>query len=527
MVTRAAAKAKCGFGDVTQPGKFFLTSTTTLHQSSSDTSGRTCTSSLDQTSVSTFTLDGSGNCTAPACTSTGSSSCSINFTAGGSNVTNSTPVSCSAWQGTEVVTPPSGHSTSSAYNNPAPNCFGPVARSEGTVGTNEYTTAQLKTLVNNVLSPFDPLPPFTFFGPAHPPELAAAELSANESNYSVLESQYQFAHPVPPTNSYKLNWVERFVADAGAAIASISLAEPLRGFGPNEAAVVVVTGTGTGASATATADAAGVLSSIVLGSGGINYNTATATLMRSSSGTAAVISATVAGGIVSSLAVASGGSGYGFGASFNFTIPVPGGTGASMLATVSPAGKIYQMTVEAQGTGYAPSTAIDFAIPPNPSRLAGTTGGGSGGMARVSTNSKGQITGIFLIDGGTGYADPATVSLSIFEVGSGNGSGATGHATTDGNGSISAVFVDSGGAGYVTAAVVPSAVAVTLLLSIGTETPQTYSWSGTTPGGYDPNDSTTWPQTPLFEVTAPSTNGITTLHSLTVDCGYGPTIIFS
>ena len=60
-----------------------------------------------------------------------------------------------------------------------------------------------------------------------------------------------------------------------------------------------------------------------------------------------------------------------------------------------------------------------------------------------------------------------------------------------------------------------------------TDTPQTYTWDGTRPPGYDPTDSTTWPKSAIFEVDHPSSNGAISLHNLTVDCGGGLSTLFS
>jgi len=58
-------------------------------------------------------------------------------------------------------------------------------------------------------------------------------------------------------------------------------------------------------------------------------------------------------------------------------------------------------------------------------------------------------------------------------------------------------------------------------------TPQSYTWDGTIPGNYNQSDPTTWPKSPVFEVDHPSSNGTITLANLTVNCGAGPTTLFS
>lgn len=59
------------------------------------------------------------------------------------------------------------------------------------------------------------------------------------------------------------------------------------------------------------------------------------------------------------------------------------------------------------------------------------------------------------------------------------------------------------------------------------DTPKQYTWDGSRPSGYDPNDSTTWPKSEIFEVDHPTTNGTVTIHKLTIDCGSGPNTLFS
>lgn len=60
-----------------------------------------------------------------------------------------------------------------------------------------------------------------------------------------------------------------------------------------------------------------------------------------------------------------------------------------------------------------------------------------------------------------------------------------------------------------------------------TDTPQTYTWDGTTPSGYNPADSTTWPKSAVFEVDYPASNGTISIHLLTYNCGAGPVTLFS
>jgi hypothetical protein len=41
------------------------------------------------------------------------------------------------------------------------------------------------------------------------------------------------------------------------------------------------------------------------------------------------------------------------------------------------------------------------------------------------------------------------------------------------------------------------------------DTVKTWTWDGTIPGGYDPDDSATWPLSPEYTIPTPATNGTT------------------
>jgi len=67
-------------------------------------------------------------------------------------------------------------------------------------------------------------------------------------------------------------------------------------------------------------------------------------------------------------------------------------------------------------------------------------GGGTGAVAVAVANSAGALTGIYVVDGGSGYTSAPTVSIS-------SGSGASATATIS-EGKVTAVSVSSGGTGY-------------------------------------------------------------------------------
>jgi hypothetical protein len=86
--------------------------------------------------------------------------------------------------------------------------------SDVTTYSDEYTTATLESTVVAALATWGSLPAF---GSPSSGEVASAELSTDQTSYSILESKYQFAHPVPPNGTYKLAWIERFQPDGGGA----------------------------------------------------------------------------------------------------------------------------------------------------------------------------------------------------------------------------------------------------------------------------------------------------------------------
>jgi hypothetical protein len=67
-------------------------------------------------------------------------------------------------------------------------------------------------------------------------------------------------------------------------------------------------------------------------------------------------------------------------------------------------------------------------------------GGGTGAAAVAIANSGGVLTGVYVVDGGSGYTSAPTVSIS-------SGSGASATATIS-EGKVSAVSLSSGGTGY-------------------------------------------------------------------------------
>ncbi len=55
-----------------------------------------------------------------------------------------------------------------------------------------------------------------------------------------------------------------------------------------------------------------------------------------------------------------------------------------------------------------------------------------------------------------------------------------------------------------------------------TDSPMSYTWDGTIPPDYNPDDMTTWIQTSIYEVDHPATAGGISLINITINCGGGP-----
>ncbi len=49
-------------------------------------------------------------------------------------------------------------------------------------------------------------------------------------------------------------------------------------------------------------------------------------------------------------------------------------------------------------------------------------------------------------------------------------------------------------------------------------TPKSYTWNGVIPPGYDPANMSTWPTSPLYSVSAPSSNGQVNVDTIVGSC---------
>ncbi len=141
-------------------------------------------------------------------------------------------------------------------------------------------------------------------------------------------------------------------------------------------------------------------------------------------GTGATAEATVgANGAITAITITNPGSGYS-----SAKIDITGsGTGAAADAVIIKKGSVVDVTVNSPGTGYT-APVVTFS--------------GSGGAAATAY---GGVEGVFVANGGSGYAMP-TVEFDLPD--GPDGVKAKGHAEMDANGTITAVIVDNAGSGY-------------------------------------------------------------------------------
>jgi hypothetical protein len=203
-VQRAASKTKCGVNSITiasDAGGLFTYSGPAGHSylnasiniaSSYSAGGGTCTRSFNRSVV--YTVDGSGNCTGPT------------YTCSGSETTTTT--GCSATTTLNADCTYSGGACPATCN--------PTYTVSGSF-TNEYATAELQS---NTVTSLPDWGDLSTFSPGSGGELASAELNSDGSSYSIMESKYQWAHPVPPLGYYKLTWDEVFTPDSGGPVST-------------------------------------------------------------------------------------------------------------------------------------------------------------------------------------------------------------------------------------------------------------------------------------------------------------------
>lgn len=333
--------------------------------------------------------------------------------------------------------------------------------------SNEYTTALLKTNAVAALPSYD--------NDWNDTAGSYANLSTDEVTYSIRDARYRFRFKIPKVGfglCYRVNWVERFIPEAGVGITSvevysrgsyrpeITITEPPIGDGGNKQsfAFAVMSSTGTVSSVNVVNPGSGYIPLITIYGGGGSGATARAIINSS--------------GAVTSVEITSGGSGYTSAPTVEFTevdAPRVRATGTAVLT----GDKVTAITVGTAGD-FRPTVTFETAI------NGGTT---STGWVATLDPDTGKITSI--TGGSAGDYRPA-LTISAPDI---PGTTATATATVDSNGGIDAVAVTAAGSGYSST---PSITitkkcggfpAADLLFHLGIETAKNFNWARSTLSG--------------------------------------------
>jgi hypothetical protein len=209
--------------------------------------------------------------------------------------------------------------------------------------SNEYTTAQLKTNTVAALPAYD--------GDWNDTAGSYADLTTDELTYSIRESRYRLRFKIPTVGTalnFRAIWVERFIAEAGVGISSVSV---------NKSGVYRPTVTlsappsgSTQAYAVAVMSSTGTVASISILNPGTLYTSAPTVTVQTASGggtTSTGWTATLTAGSVTAIAGGTAGN-------YRPTLAFSGGGGSSATATctVNAQGGIDVVTITASGTAY-------------------------------------------------------------------------------------------------------------------------------------------------------------------------------
>lgn len=209
--------------------------------------------------------------------------------------------------------------------------------------SDEYTTATLKSNTVAALPAYD--------NDWNDTAGSFANLSTNELTYSIRESRYRLRFKIPTVGTalnFRATWVERFIAEAGVSISSVSV---------NKSGVYRPTITlsappsgGTQAYAVAVMSSTGTVSSISILNIGSGYTSAPTVTIQTASGggtTSTGWTATLTAGSVTAIAGGTAGN-------YRPTLAFSGGGGLSATATctVNAQGGIDVVTMTASGSAY-------------------------------------------------------------------------------------------------------------------------------------------------------------------------------
>lgn len=187
-------------------------------------------------------------------------------------------------------------------------------------------------------------------------------------------------------------------------------------------------GGGTGAEGVATI-VGGIVTSIDVSATGTGYTSAPTVAITGGGGTGAAATSSIDNGVISGITITNPGSGY---------ISAPGitiagdGTGATAVSVLSPA-SVVSVGVFDGGSGFVYAPNITF---------VGGNGSGATGVVKLTATS---IAKVNVVAGGQNYAAPPVITFT----GGGGGTGAKATAIL-GGGQVIGVTVTNGGSGYTT-----------------------------------------------------------------------------
>ena len=165
----------------------------------------------------------------------------------------------------------------------------------------------------------------------------------------------------------------------------------------------------------------------------VNLNSCTTTSAACGTGTGSTANANIETGTVVAINITNPGLGYKGVPVIQFSSTT--GSGAAATAVLDAQGRVSAINITAAGSNYQTPPTLDIVVPNSATRAKGT----------VTVNSQGVVTGVTVTVPGVGYtsAPTATISPAV----SGKGSGAIVEVRVA-NGVVTGVVVVDGGSGY-------------------------------------------------------------------------------
>ncbi len=238
-----------------------------------------------------------------------------------------------------LITPPATTATTRVWT-------GCNSTTSGTVTetlSDEYTNAMLRSLAEDDLPAYD--------SDWNDTAGSVSNLSTDELSIAIRESRYRLRFSIPTTNTgtnFRATWVERFIAEAGVGISSVSV-HSAGVYRPTVTLSAPPTG-GTQAYAIAVMSSTGTVSSIAILHPGYGYTSAPTVTVQAATGggtSSTGWTATLTAGQVTAIGSGSAGD---YRPTLAFTSG--GGVGATATCTLDAVGGIAAVTVTAAGSAY-------------------------------------------------------------------------------------------------------------------------------------------------------------------------------